>query len=107
MGKYIKKEEQPWIQDGRWYHFFIESDGEGYNLTTADISDAEIKTSYIFLPLGYHIVDMKYDVHSIASASSNITMMLRFDGDGRQGITLPPKAQFDYADFWIFAHKGD
>lgn len=104
---HIRNKLVPFQARGRWYKFFIESDGTNYKLTTSDLEGCEFGTNYIKLPQGYHVVDIAHDVHCEAddSASAGCGVLRLFAGD-YQGVQLPVKASFTYMTLWVFAYQG-
>lgn len=97
----------PLMNNGRYYTFFIESDGTAFTLTESEITGASISSQVLVLPDGYQIVDVKTDVHSegeSSAQSSNIgcTTIL---ASGKQGVALPKVTSFDYMYVSVFAHK--
>lgn len=88
---------------GRWYRFFIESDGSEYKLTESDVEGATIDSTFLHLPAGYQIIEKCYQVHSTAAFTLNIS--LKSYADGSQAASLPAKTGFDYGYFYIFAIK--
>lgn len=89
---------------GRWYRAFIEADGTSYTLTSCDITDAVINGSRVKLPDGFHIVDIKYDIHSTIGTGGALAHATYIYADGTQAINLPGKDQFDYAYIYIFGY---
>lgn len=95
----------PWQDKGRWYKLFIESDGVDYVPGACDI-EIEISSTYAKLPEGFHVLDSKYDVHFVDTGSAaNTSFVLRNYADGRQGITLPAKANFDYMTIYVYGYN--
>lgn len=95
----------PWQEKGRWYHFFVESTGTTAKLTTADITDTHITNTQLTMPDDFHIVDVKYDVNAITAASSKThSHSLILTAEGKQGISLPNVANYDYANIYIFGY---
>ena len=89
---------------GRWYRFFIESDGSDIKITSADL-EASNSNSYLQMPSDFHIMDCMYDVHTIeGGAATNMDLVLRTYADGKQAVALPPVGNFDYASIYIFGY---
>lgn len=103
----FKPKDCPLMNNGRYYTFFIESDGSAYTLTQADLAGATISSSVLVLPEEYQIVDAKVDVHSdgIATAVSSNVGCISILASGKQGVSLPKVAAFDYMYVSVFAHK--
>lgn len=100
----LKNNIVPWQEKGRWYKFFIESDGTAYTLTTKEISTAAISGSYLQLPADYHIIDYVVELNVDSSSAATYEKGIRLYADGKQGVVLPDKANIDYATVWIFAN---
>lgn len=95
----------PFMSKGKWYRFFIESDGVNYSLTESTLENTDITSNYLKLPVGYHIIDSKIDVHFTSTEANNTSLILRSYVDGSQGIALPAKAHFDHMYAYVFAYK--
>lgn len=104
--KILKNQIVPWQEKGRWYHFFVESDGSAYTLTTKDISTAAIDGSYLKLPKDFHIIDYKVDLSVDTSAAATYEKGIRLYAAGNQAVVLPDKANFDAADVWVFGYQA-
>lgn len=95
----------PAYSKGRWYEFFIESDGGNYKLTTKDLEDAYITGTNIAMPQNFHIVDFLTDINPIDMASaSNYNDTLHFFADSRQGVVLPAVGKFDWMRVYVFGY---
>lgn len=93
------------LDKGRYYRFFVESNGSAYSLTDADIEEATISSTYLMLPKGYKVLDTVYDVTSTTATAANMSSVIRFGSDGAQGVALPPKANMTDAYIYIYAVK--
>lgn len=92
---------------GRWYRFFIESDGINYTLTNSDIEDAAIVNNALVLPEGYRVMDVVTDINSIVNAAGNASQGNKIiTDDGKQGYLLPDVTTFDYSFIYVFARKN-
>lgn len=95
---------------GRWYKFFIESDGVNFSLTTSDIEDAEIDSdnALLVLPLGYQAAEAKIFCLSdgLAVGSTGIGAVSIVAG-GQQAIQLPLVTDFEDATIYVFAVLGE
>ena len=90
---------------GRWYRFFIESDGESYTLTKSDLEDATISGSRLKTVEGFHVLDVIEDIHSVESgASGSVQWSTYIYADGIQAVNIPAKSNFDYATVYIFGY---
>lgn len=85
----------PWQMRGRWYELFIESDGSGYTVTKNPIDGAELVNGIIKLPEGFHIIDVKWNMHSFGASCQHIANMVQCYEDGTQGLVLPQVNCFD------------
>lgn len=95
---------------GRWYKFFIESDGVDFTLTTSDIEDAEIDSdnALLVLPLGYQAAEAKVFCLSdgLAVGSTGIGAVSIVAG-GQQAIQLPLVTDFEDITVYVFAVLGE
>lgn len=91
---------------GRWYRFFVESNGSVRTITDSDIKDAVLEGNLIKLPLGYRILNVVSDVNCIPSATDSfISNEVSLTTEGKQAITLPDASVFDYAYIYVFANN--
>lgn len=90
---------------GRWYRFFIESDGTDATLTTSDIIETIIAGNYLKLPVGYHIIDRIYDFNFTGATS--ITDVIKSYSSGEESVPLPTASGYDYGYVYVFAHKKE
>ena len=89
---------------GRWYRFFVESNGSAINITEKDL-EVQNSSSYLQMPEDFHVIDAKYDVHTVAGGTvGNMQQVLRVYNDGRQAISLPAVDHFDYAYIYVFGY---
>lgn len=90
---------------GRWYRFFIESDGESIFLTESDIEDAVVSGTRIKLGEDFHVIDVKYDITSIAGGSAaGVQNSTYIYADGTQAVNIPAKDLFTSAYVYVFGH---
>lgn len=89
---------------GRWYRFFIESDGSAITLTQSDLEDAVIASGRLKMPKGLHVVDAKYDIHTEAGGSNTFNHITYYAADGAQGVAVPGATAFDYGYVYIFGY---
>lgn len=102
----IRNKLTPFQARGRWYKFFIESDGIDYKITQSDLEGTDIVTTYLRLPSGYHVLQVIGDVHSIEDGSASNAFVPRFFQNDRQGCMLPAKNTFDAMTVYVFAYNG-
>ena len=89
---------------GRWYRFFVESNGSAITITEKDL-EAQISASYLQMPKDFHVIDTKYDVHTVAGGSAeNMQYVLRIYNDNSQAVALPTVDHFDYAYIYVFGY---
>lgn len=102
---FSSREVLPYDLTGRWYRFFVESNGAITTITDGDL-EVDEENSYMIFPENFHIHDRIYDVHSVAGASAiqNLAIDMRIYKDGRQGIQIPSPSCFDYAYIYVFGH---
>ena len=103
----LKNKIAPYLSKGRWYHFFIESDGSNYTLTNSDLTDTIISSSALKFPKGFIPVDNKMAVHNTAVSAETLSLSLKIFTNEQQGIAIPKAQSFDYMDVWVFGYFGD
>lgn len=92
---------------GRWYRFFIESDGVTITLTNSDISGAVIENNAVVLPEGYRVMDVVTDINSIANSVGDTSQGNKIiTSNGRQGYALPNASTFDYSFIYLFIRRN-
>lgn len=101
------KNANPYNIDGRWYKFFVESDGVNYKLTTSDIPEAVLDGNFITLPVNCHVLNINHDVHTVAGHAQTVANRIRFNADASQSIPLPNANVLDYANIYAFCHFVD
>lgn len=104
----FKNKIVPWQNKGRWYEFFIESDGTDYTLTLSPSelgAGVAISGSYLKFDEGWHIIDYVCDIHVDTSSATTFEKGLRMYADGSQGCVLPDKTSFDAMYMWVFVNK--
>lgn len=90
---------------GRWYRFFIESDGDIIKLTESDIAGAVVSGTRIKTVDNFHITDVKYDITSVeGGTASGIQNTVYIYADGIQAFNIPAKDQFTSAYIYVFGH---
>lgn len=95
----------PAFNQGRWYEFFVESDGSSYTMTTSDLEGATISGSYVKMPTGFHVVDSLIDCNNFeVSSQTSVTCVLRQFTDGCQGAVLPSKNNMDWCRLFVFGY---
>lgn len=89
---------------GRWYRFFLESDGETTKITEADL-EVTNENNILKFPDGFHVVDVKHDINSVEHVG-NVSMIIDLTGfaDGSQGISAPVPKAYDYAYIYVFGY---
>lgn len=97
----------PYMAKGRWYHALVESNGSALHLTTCDLEDCNISSTYLQFPHGFRVVDHKLDMHASGGTSTtatNIAINQRRMGDGKMAITLPAASLADYTDVYFYGY---
>jgi len=90
---------------GRWYRFFIESDGNTITMPEKDIAGAAVNGTRIKFDADFTVIDVKYDIHSVSGgAASGIANTVYIYADGKQAVNIPTKDQFDYAYIYVFGY---
>lgn len=104
LNQTLKNKIAPWQEHGRWYKAFVESDGTDYTLTSCDLEDASVASGILKMPKDFHVVDAKFDINIDSSAAFTFTNTFKGYADGKQGITLPNVANFDYCTLYFFGY---
>lgn len=107
MAQTLKHQLTPYQENGSWYHFFIESDGSAYTLTSKDIAGASISSTYLMMPADFAIVDYKVGMETQAATAQTLSLGIRMDANGKQGVVLPNKANITECDVWVFGYYND
>lgn len=95
----------PYAIKGRWYKFFLESDGIDTKLTTSDIEDVTLDGPYLVFPEGFIVMNIIIDFHTVsASALQSRVVDIQYRADGTQAVYLPNSRNFDYGDIYILGH---
>ena len=94
----------PYMSKGRWYEFFVESDGTNYKLTKADLNDCKISNNSLILPKDFHILTFTQDIHAIGD--STFMPELPLFSDNTQGFVLPDATSFDYMTIYLYCRKA-
>lgn len=90
------------LNKGRWYRFFIESDGTNVTLTESDIEDATVTTTVLKIPADYKVKTFVYDVEITGGTATQLGLKTATIG---WTLTLPDKAAYDAGYVYIFAEK--
>lgn len=101
----MKESYNPY-EGGRWYKFFIESDGTTVTLTSSDIPGATAGAN-LTLPYGYAICQRHFEIHSEDVAVEGPCDWLYIAADGKQFVTLPAASNYDYMTVYLFCKKLD
>lgn len=90
--------EKPFTK-GRWYRFFVESDGTTVTLTDKDSIDASILENKLVLPKGFTVAACFNELHTIEANEANVCRIV-YDTDGLTKVELPAK-NFDHGYIYI------
>lgn len=90
--------EKPFTR-GRWYRFFVESDGTAVTLTEKDDIDASIIDNNLVLPKDFTLAACFNELHTIEANEANVCRIL-YDTDGLTKVELPAK-NFDHGYIYI------
>lgn len=86
---------------GRWYRFFVESDGTTVTLSEKNNLDASIENNKLILPKYFTVEACFNELHCIEVAEANVSSYLLedsrivYDTDGLTKVELPSK-NFDH-----------
>lgn len=84
---------------GRWYRFFVESDGTNVTLSEKDNIDASIVNNKLILPKDFTVAACFHELHCIEAAEANVCHIV-YDTDGLTKVELPVK-NFDHGYIYI------
>ena len=84
---------------GRWYRFFVESDGTTVTLSKKDNIDASIVNNKLILPKYFTVAACFNELHCIEAEEANVCRIV-YDTDGLTKVELPAK-NFDYGYIYI------
>lgn len=101
------KKDCPAFDRGRWYSFFIESDGSNTNITLADkdMTSATISGNHIHLPLNFISVDYQMIIDNTPiSAAAGVKKELYKYANGTHGVTIPEAANFIDLKVYVFGY---
>ena len=90
--------EKPFTR-GRWYRFFVESDGTAVTLTGKDDIDASIIDNNLVLPKDFTLAACFNELHTIEAEEANVCRII-YDTDGLTKVKLPAK-NFDNGYIYI------
>jgi len=95
----------PYTNRGRWYEFRIVSDGQEMLISVSPSLKASASGGYIKLPVGYHIIDVKYDISFLTDAKSEVLApSIKTYAGGVQAFPIPKADKFDHLTAWVFAN---
>lgn len=90
--------EKPFTK-GRWYRFFVESDGTIVTLSEKDNLDASIENNKLILPKDFTVAACFNELHTIEAEEANVCRLV-YDTDGLTKVELPTK-NFDHGYIYI------
>lgn len=90
--------EKPFTK-GRWYRFFVESDGTTVTLSEKDNIDASIENNKLILPKDFTVAACFNELHCIEAAEASVCRIV-YDTDGLTKVELPAK-NFDHGYIYI------
>jgi len=95
---------------GKWYKFFIESNGSAYTLTTKDISTAAITvTGELKLPADFIVCDVSVQPHYVSGGQGTVVpvgnVTVPDQTTGATLIPLPVVDDFDYLTVFVFGYN--
>lgn len=93
--------------EGRWYRFFIESNGSNISIIESDIdSTSMFGTRAISIPHGYSVLNCLLDIHYNVTGiySTSIFGNVEYNKGG-VNIVLPDPEYFDYGYVYVFAKQ--
>lgn len=84
---------------GRWYRFFVESDGTTVTLSEKDKINASIENNKLILPKDFTVAACFNELHCIKASEANVCRII-YDIDGLTKVELPAK-NFDHGYIYI------
>lgn len=90
--------EKPFTK-GRWYRFFVESDGTTVTLNEKNNLDASIENNKLILPKDFTVAACFTELHTIEAEEANVCRIV-YDTDGLTKVELPAK-NFDHGYIYI------
>lgn len=93
----------PWQKRGRWYRFFIESDGTDFKITSGDL-ESTIASGYLKLPKKIHALDYIIDINNTAASNRTFAKTFKTFTAGEMGVLLPDVRDFDYMYVYVFGY---
>ena len=90
---------------GRWYRFFIESNGNANILVESDIDGTVIDNNFLILPSRYKILSVVPNINFDISSSTIDTLSYMVINKGRMAFKLPLKNSIYNMELYIFAEK--
>lgn len=90
--------EKPFTR-GRWYRFFVESDGTTVTLSEKDNIDASVENNKLILPKDFTVAACFNELHVIEASEANVCRIV-YDTDGLTKVELPTK-NFDHGYIYI------
>lgn len=94
----------PWQAKGRWYHFFVESNGSAISITAKDDITATMNGAVLQLPKDFHAISWTVDHDNDTSSAADYSNKKKLYADGSTGIYLPTAAQFTAAEVFVFGY---
>lgn len=104
----MKKERiLPWQEQGRWYHFFVESTGTAISITDKDIADASMNGAVLQFPEHFRALNWVVDHDNDAGSAADFNYKKKLYTDGTVGIYLPTASQFTAAHVFVFGYYDE
>jgi len=105
LNQTLKNTVAPWMEKGRWYHAFIESNGStgGALLTNCDLEGCSVTGSTFSMPSDFHIIDYVIADFDLA-ISKTLSKAYKTTTAGKEYIAIPNGADFTYCDIWFFGY---
>ena len=95
--------EKPFTK-GRWYRFFVESDGTAVTLSEKDNIDASVENNKLILPKDFTVAACFNELHVVEALEENVCRIV-YDTDGLTKVELPAK-NFDHGYIYIRGFFG-
>lgn len=90
----------PFLNNGKWYKFFIEVNDGSYKITTKERA-CSISGTSLKIP-NAQVIDYILDIHNDTASVTSVDKSIKLFADGSQGVALPSTSCTDYFTVWVF-----
>ena len=100
---------KPYKLKGRWYKFFVESNGENLTLTTSDLKGVVISSRTLKFPEKFRVLHAMFDFNTeggTATSALNLDLIIKRYGNGQQGVNIGEPTAYDYGTIYVYGYYG-